>query len=47
MSDIRHKIIHYYFGLDYDIVWDTIKNDIPNLKECIGFIIQNEAIFNT
>lgn len=21
MSDIRNKIIHQYFGIDYDIVW--------------------------
>src|SRR5882757_1023941 len=33
MGDIRNKIIHHYFGIDYDIVWDTIKTNIPQLKE--------------
>ena len=43
MSDIRNKIIHDYFGIDYDIVWDTVKTDIPVLKEWIEIIIkQNE-----
>jgi uncharacterized protein with HEPN domain len=39
MSDIRNKIIHHYFGIDYDIVWDTIKTDIPSLKEAILSLI--------
>jgi uncharacterized protein with HEPN domain len=43
MSDIRNKIIHHYFGVDYDIVWDTIKNNIPELKEWIEVVISNET----
>jgi len=35
MNDIRNKIIHHYFGVDYDIVWDTGKTNIPLLKESI------------
>ena len=42
MSDIRNKIIHDYFGIDYDIVWDTVKTDIPVLKEWIEIIITQE-----
>ena len=40
MGDIRNRIIHHYFGIDYDIVWDTVKTDIPLLKEAIGIIIE-------
>ncbi len=42
MGDIRNRIIHHYFGIDYDIVWDTIKTDIPLLKEAIEIIVQIE-----
>ena len=42
MSDIRNKIIHHYFGIDYDIIWDTIKTDIPILREWIESVIQAE-----
>jgi len=42
MSDIRNKIIHDYFGIDYDIVWDVLKTDIPPLKEWIEIIIRKE-----
>ena len=44
MSDIRNKIIHHYFGVDYDIVWDTINSDIPQLKETIEIIIEKEKV---
>jgi uncharacterized protein with HEPN domain len=42
MSDIRNKIIHHYFGVDYDIVWDTVKTNIPVLKEGVEVIIAKE-----
>jgi uncharacterized protein with HEPN domain len=42
MSDIRNKIIHHYFGIDYEIVWDTVKTNIPPLKEGIEFILEKE-----
>jgi len=42
MSGIRNRIIHNYFGIDFDIVWDTIITDIPELKESLETIIKNE-----
>lgn len=44
MNDMRNKIIHHYFGVDYDIVWDTVKTNIPFLKESIEVIIEREGI---
>lgn len=40
LSDLRNKIIHNYFGIDYDIVWDVITTNIPELKEQINLIIK-------
>jgi len=31
----RDKMIHHYFGIDIDIVWEIIKNDILILKKQI------------
>jgi len=39
LTDFRNKIIHHYFGIDYDIIWDSVKNEIPPLKESIEVII--------
>lgn len=35
---MRNKVIHEYFGIDVDILWDTIKEDICNLKRKIKYI---------
>jgi uncharacterized protein with HEPN domain len=32
MAGIRDKLIHEYFGVDYDIVWNAVVNEIPDLK---------------
>ncbi len=31
----RNKIIHEYFGIDEEILWKTIKEDLPILKKQI------------
>lgn len=30
---MRDKLIHDYFGVDPDALWDTVEKDIPSLKE--------------
>jgi uncharacterized protein with HEPN domain len=32
ISGLRDKIIHVYFGVNWDILWDVIKNRLPTLK---------------
>src|SRR5205085_2522381 len=32
IAGTRDKLIHHYFGIDYDIVWDIIENKLPDLK---------------
>jgi len=36
---MRDKLIHHYFGVDYEIVWDAIKNEIPKLQKDINEIL--------
>ncbi len=36
MAGMRDRIIHFYFGIDYEIVWKVIKEDLPNLKKQIS-----------
>jgi uncharacterized protein with HEPN domain len=40
ISGMRDKIIHHYFGVDYEAVWLTITNDLPDLKEKITRILK-------
>lgn len=32
---LRNRIVHDYFGIDLEIVWYIIKNDIPQFKIAI------------
>jgi uncharacterized protein with HEPN domain len=32
MIDMRNILIHNYFGVDLNIVWETIHADLPELK---------------
>jgi len=43
MAGMRDRLIHRYFGIDYDIVWDVVINKVPLLQQEIQQIIQNES----
>jgi len=32
MAGFRDKLIHFYFGIKYELVWNTIKIELPRLK---------------
>ena len=32
MAGMRDKVIHAYFGVKIERVWEVVKRDIPNLK---------------
>lgn len=42
IAGLRDRLIHHYFGVDWDIVWDVINNRIPKLEKDIGKLIQQE-----
>jgi len=42
IAGMRDRLIHNYFGIDYDIVWDVVINKIPPLHQEIKKIIDKE-----
>ncbi len=32
IAGMRDKLIHAYFGVDWEVVWLTIKKDVPEIK---------------
>lgn len=39
MAGMRDKLIHAYFGVDYDLVWSVIDLEIPSLSQRVKKII--------
>ncbi len=37
---MRNILAHRYFGIDVDIVWPTVENDLPELKSKVDLILQ-------
>jgi len=35
MAGMRDRLIHGYFGVDYNLVWTTIKNRIPAARQVL------------
>ncbi len=42
VAGMRDKLIHGYFGVDTQIVWTTIQNDIPQLRKKLRKIKEKE-----
>lgn len=42
MAGMRDRLIHDYMGINYSIVWDVIKNKIPELSNQIKQVIEQE-----
>ena len=43
MAGMRDKVVHRYFGVDYDIVWDVAQNKIPLLHRQIEEMLRRES----
>ena len=41
MARMRDKIIHSYFVVDYEVVWKTIKERLPEIKPKIDTILKD------
>ena len=42
MAGMRDKLIHHYFGVDFELVWDIIENELEELSFQINRIIEIE-----
>jgi len=38
----RNRIVHHYFGIDYEIVWAIIQNDLDSLKNQLVDLVDSQ-----
>ena len=36
---MRNRLIHDYFGVDYDLVWDVVRNRVPELRAQVASLL--------
>jgi uncharacterized protein with HEPN domain len=42
LAGMGDRLVHNYFGVDYDIVWDVVINKVPILDAEIRLILEQE-----
>jgi len=40
LSGLRDKLIHHYFGVNWNRVWDVLQNIIPDIKNKLEKILE-------
>lgn len=43
MAGMRDKLIHEYFGVNYEVLWKTAQDDIPPMEQLIAKVLKEEA----
>jgi uncharacterized protein with HEPN domain len=41
IAAFRNVLVHNYLGIDLELVWQVIENDLPELRRAITEMIQN------
>ncbi|MCD6483690.1 MAG: DUF86 domain-containing protein [Candidatus Odinarchaeota archaeon] len=44
IADFRDRLIHFYFGIKYELVWNTIKMGLPKLKSKLEKILKKRTM---
>jgi uncharacterized protein with HEPN domain len=41
ISGMRDRLAHGYYDIDYDLLWETLHNDIPDLIAALELVIKD------
>jgi uncharacterized protein with HEPN domain len=43
MAGMRDRLIHGYFGVDHDLIWEVVTQKVPDLRIALGQILRNSS----
>lgn len=44
MAGMRDRLIHGYFGVDYELVWDVVTEHVPALNEQLRRLLADDQV---
>jgi len=42
IAALRDIVIHEYFGVDLEIIWDVVQNKLPGLRRAVAVILEEQ-----
>ena len=42
MTGMRDKVIHDYFGVDLEVLWKTVQQDLPAMQQAVAKMVEEE-----
>ena len=42
MTGMRDKVIHDYFGVDLEVLWKTVQQDLPDMQQAVAKMLEAE-----
>jgi uncharacterized protein with HEPN domain len=43
MTGTRNRLIHAYFDVNLDVLWETLADSLPALAHALEYILQQES----
>jgi uncharacterized protein with HEPN domain len=40
MVGMRNRLVHAYFGIDFEVIWQTVQQDLPPLIQSLERVLQ-------
>ena len=38
---MRDKLIHHYFGVDYELLWEVVTEEVPRIHELLSNLLED------
>jgi uncharacterized protein with HEPN domain len=39
---MRHRLVHAYFDINLDVLWQTVQEDLPPLEQILSEVLSEE-----